>query len=80
MAYATSAWLLVSLQTYFVKIIIYSNSILKYMLTGSTHVDQITATSAYADMAYARYILLTVAYMPRQQCKMLTRLIRILYL
>jgi hypothetical protein len=50
------------------------------MLTGSTHVDQITATSAYADMAYVRYILLTVAYMPRQQCKMLTKLIRILYL
>ena len=50
------------------------------MLTGSTHVDPITATSAYADMAYVRYILLTVAYMPRQQCKMLTKLIRILYL
>jgi len=38
------------------------------MLTGSTNVDQNTATSAYADMAYVRYILLTVAYMPRQQC------------
>ena len=50
------------------------------MLTGSSHVDQITAMSAYADMAYVRYILLTVAYMPRQQCKMLTKLIRILYL
>ena len=46
------------------------------MLTGSTHIDLITAMSAYADMAYVRYILLTVAYMACQQCKMYINLVK----
>ena len=53
---------------------------LKIISIGSTHVDPITATSAYADVAYIHYILLNVAYMPRQHCKMYTIMIKISYI
>jgi len=42
--------------------------------------DPITATSAYADVAYVRYITLTVAYMPRQQSKMYVYMHKIIYI
>ena len=49
------------------------------MLIGYTHVNPITATSAYADVEHVHYILLTVVYIPRQQYKMYIKLLKILY-
>ena len=46
----------------------------------STCVDPVTATSEYADVAYMPCILLTVAYMPHQQCKIYIKLLKLLYL
>ena len=40
--------------------------------------DPITAKSAYADVEHVHYILLTVVYMPRQQCEMYIKLHKIL--
>ena len=60
--------------------ITYIQSILKIISIGSTNVDPITATSAYDDVADMYYLLLTVAYMPRQQCKMYIKLPKYLYI
>ena len=53
---------------------------LQIISIGFTHVDPITATSAYADVDYIHYILLTVVYMPRQHCEMYVKLPRIMYM
>ncbi len=42
--------------------------------------DPITATSAYDDAAYMHNIVLTVVYMPRQQCEMYVKLPSIMYI
>ncbi len=69
LAYATSACVTFSISNEYTIFFTYLYRILKIISIGSTHVDPITAMSAYADVAYIRYILLTVAYMPRQQSK-----------
>ena len=69
MAYATSACVVVGFSNDFIKNIAKIYNILQTVSIGSTHVDSIAATSAYADVYYVHYKLLTVAYMPRQQYK-----------
>ena len=67
LAYATSACITCTISNEYVNFFTYIYSILKTISIGSTHVDPITATSAYADVACMHYVLLNVAYMPRQQ-------------
>ena len=70
LAYATSACLNLGTSNDNIENFIQTNSILNTISIGSTHVGPITATSAYADVVYLHYILLTVAYiMLRQQSK-----------
>ncbi len=80
LAYATSACVTCTISNTFCKIITYIQSILKIISIGSTHVDPITATSAYDDVADMHYIVLTVVYMPRQQCEMYVKLPSIMYI
>ncbi len=77
LAYATSACVTFSISNEYTIFFTYLHRILKIISIGSTHVDPITATSAYADVACMHYILLNVAYMPRQQCKMCTNMYKI---
>ncbi len=80
LAYATSACVTCTISNTFCKIITNIQSILKIVSIGSTNVDPITATSAYDDVADMYYLLLTVAYMPRQQYKMYIKVPKFLYI
>jgi hypothetical protein len=80
LAYATSACVTCTISNTFCKMITYIQSIFKIISIGSTNVDPITATSAYDDVADMYYLLLTVAYMPRQQCKMYIKVPKFLYI
>ena len=80
LAYATSACVTFSTSNEYINFITYVYTILQNISIGSTHMDPITATSAYADVAYVRYITLTVAYMPRQQSKMYVYMHKIIYI
>jgi hypothetical protein len=79
LAYATSACVVFSISNYYILFFTQEYSILKIISIGSTKVDPITAMTAYADVAYIHSILLTVAYMSRQHCKIYIKLIQLLH-